>query len=444
MKNAKSKLWQRLKKVIGVLHLWLGLASGLVVFVVAITGAIWVFEPEIKGLFKKQKTEIVTKTHTHPNLSGCLQVVVDSLKRHPKHLELNEQFSYLFTSDEGYIGFDFTHKDTLNEKLVTFLVNPSTSIIEKTYGLEQEVKYESDIDYFFELMIGLHMHLLIEYKGIGREIVRWSTLIFFFMALSGIILWWPKNKAAVKQRFWFRWKENVRWKRMNYDLHNVLGFYACWIVIFAIVTGLMWTFQYVNGGVFFVASGGQSINKEEQIQTVTSNEVALMKPVLLNTIYDQIKSQYEASFIYEKDGKRIQPTIVMEVDTRTINAPIIVKIREPFGLEDTWYWQARSKAREETFLVDRVTGVVLSKSSSSIKHLGDFINHNSGAIHYGSIFGWPSKILMFFGCLVAASLPITGFYIWWGRRKKKVNPNSKHIAKAPQADTQTNALSKSL
>jgi len=39
-------------------------------------------------------------------------------------------------------------------------------------------------------------------------------------------------------------------------------------------------------------------------------------------------------------------------------------------------------------------------------------------IHVGAILGLPGKILAFFASLIAASLPVTGFYIWWGRRRK--------------------------
>jgi uncharacterized iron-regulated membrane protein len=39
-------------------------------------------------------------------------------------------------------------------------------------------------------------------------------------------------------------------------------------------------------------------------------------------------------------------------------------------------------------------------------------------IHTGAIIGLPGKILAFFASLIVASLPFTGFYIWWGRRKK--------------------------
>jgi len=48
-------------------------------------------------------------------------------------------------------------------------------------------------------------------------------------------------------------------------------------------------------------------------------------------------------------------------------------------------------------------------------------------IHTGAIFGLPSRIALFFASLIAASLPITGFYFWWGkiRKRKKLNKNSK-------------------
>jgi len=40
-------------------------------------------------------------------------------------------------------------------------------------------------------------------------------------------------------------------------------------------------------------------------------------------------------------------------------------------------------------------------------------------IHVGAVLGLPGKFLAFFASLVAASMPVTGFCIWWGRRKKK-------------------------
>ena len=39
-------------------------------------------------------------------------------------------------------------------------------------------------------------------------------------------------------------------------------------------------------------------------------------------------------------------------------------------------------------------------------------------IHVGAIGGIPGKIIAFIASLFAASLPVTGFMIWLGRKKK--------------------------
>ncbi len=39
-----------IKQVVGKLHLWLGLSSGLVVFIISITGCIYAFQAEIQNL----------------------------------------------------------------------------------------------------------------------------------------------------------------------------------------------------------------------------------------------------------------------------------------------------------------------------------------------------------------------------------------------------------
>ncbi|MNE72299.1 hypothetical protein D3C80_1682250 [compost metagenome] len=50
--------------------------------------------------------------------------------------------------------------------------------------------------------------------------------------------------------------------------------------------------------------------------------------------------------------------------------------------------------------------------------VADKIQRMNYDIHVGAVLGLPGKILAFFASLIASSLPITGFMIWWGRRKK--------------------------
>lgn len=41
------------------------------------------------------------------------------------------------------------------------------------------------------------------------------------------------------------------------------------------------------------------------------------------------------------------------------------------------------------------------------------------SLHVGAIGGLTTKIIYFTASLICASLPITGFYIWLGRKKKQ-------------------------
>jgi uncharacterized iron-regulated membrane protein len=64
------------------------------------------------------------------------------------------------------------------------------------------------------------------------------------------------------------------------------------------------------------------------------------------------------------------------------------------------------------------TGKMYFGTAHSQKTLGAKWRNSNYAIHVGSIYGLPTKLLATFISLFCASLPVTGFYVWWGRKKK--------------------------
>lgn len=76
----------------------------------------------------------------------------------------------------------------------------------------------------------------------------------------------------------------------------------------------------------------------------------------------------------------------------------------------------------EYLYFDRYTGGQLSGTfeygipeESSTCHI---INEMTYDLHFGSILGFPGRILMCLASFIAASLPVSGFFVWWGKRKK--------------------------
>lgn len=67
---------------------------------------------------------------------------------------------------------------------------------------------------------------------------------------------------------------------------------------------------------------------------------------------------------------------------------------------------------------DQYTGMLLKTHYFTDQSRGEKLRDLNYDIQTGSILGLPGKILAFIASLIAASLPISGFLIWWGRCKR--------------------------
>jgi uncharacterized iron-regulated membrane protein len=82
--------------------------------------------------------------------------------------------------------------------------------------------------------------------------------------ITGIVLWWPKNKQ-VKATFTIKW--NAKWRRKNYDLIIVMGFYATRSRSILALTGLVWGFEWFSTFVYRAVGGDKKIIYEEPLSS---------------------------------------------------------------------------------------------------------------------------------------------------------------------------------
>jgi uncharacterized iron-regulated membrane protein len=68
---------------------------------------------------------------------------------------------------------------------------------------------------------------------------------------------------------------------------------------------------------------------------------------------------------------------------------------------------------------DQFTGKLLNVVTFEEKQAGEKLRAMNYDIHVGSILGPTGKLIAFVASLISASLPITGFLMWYGRRNKK-------------------------
>lgn len=384
------------KKIIRKLHLWLGLSVGLIVFIVSITGALYVFKDEVENFLRREvifhKEENITEKKIL-SLSVLEKMVNEQTgEKYPVHwatIPLDKTRSYQFHYYEH--NHDAWHY--FDELVVykTAYVNPFTGKVLAVY----DEKYG-----FFNIVKFIHWSFLLKMSW-GQYIVGIPILIFIFMLISGIILWWPKNKKMAKQRFWFQWKDIKNWRRKNYDLHNILGFYVSFLALIVAITGVFYSFFVIQTAVYYIFSGGETSYPDySQYKTITSKD--LRTEHTLDKISSQVEALYPHSFSYSID----------------FGHDHLDDHEHPyFGVYIREYSYSYHKNHEIIF--DENTGELKKVLDHSTKNFGQKVISANYDIHVGAICGIWTKILAFIISLICASLPITGFLVWWGRNKKK-------------------------
>lgn len=386
-KTKKKSLFRRITEF---LHLWLGLISGIVLFVVCLTAAIWVFRDEVSYL---AMPEARIKKQLQPYLLPSALVSAGKLylQRQGKdtaHIKLF-QLSYHQPGQAASLEYEVSP-----DVYGYMLFNPYTGTV--TYMVEGETR----TDKFFTFIRAGHRFFWLP-RRIGSPFVGTCCLLFLVILITGLIWWYPKkwNDSTRKKSFKISWKSN--WKRVNIDLHNVLGFYASLIVLMLAFTGTTFTFSWLDKGYHKLITGKPY---EEEVYRVDSKAIT---PVTPEHPADKLWGHY-AEFI--KKGN------------------YTLSISYPQDSADSWQvtvFPTLGRIANSTRYYHDQYSLQLLKQSADYHQLpvGEKLYSLTFDIHVATIWGLPSKILASMASLIGASLPVTGFIIWYnrkfGKKKKK-------------------------
>lgn len=383
-----------LRKTAYQLHLWLGLTSGLIVVIMAATGCILAFEKELKHAIHPEKYFVKTIKKEKLPFSvlklKAEQALPDSLKVSRVEISSDPSRSYAFRSLK------------MNDEALTYwgtYIHYYRVYVDPYTGKVLEV--ENAKNNFFEIVMDLHRRLLLGEK-IGKTITGYSTLILVIMLVSGLVIWYPRkmNKNALKGMFLI--KTSAKWKRINYDMHNVLGFYAVIPLLLITFSALIWNFEGFDKWVKKTLNG--KTKTEQKAKSTISAE----------------KSP-DAKYILDMVGNRVEKSLA---DKKS------ALISFPRTEEGTYYAEVtygNKQYQNEQFNFDQYSGEILKHQVYNDKNIGygTALRARNYDLHMGSIFGLTGRILYLFAGMIAASLPVTGFIIYLNRKKKK--PKSKKV-----------------
>ena len=378
------------RKLFKKLHLWLSLPFGLIIMTTCLTGALLVFEKEITALVQHERVAYVPNQEPLP-LSVLLERVAEKT---PDSVEITS-ITIPTSPHRAYnVGLS-------KPRRAGVLIDPYTG---KIIGPSGRLP-------FFTTVRELHRWLLNSMKpdseGIfwGRVIVGTSTLLFVFILLTGLFLWWPKKLKGVGKRLKISLGHGRQ--RLFYDLHTVGGVYVFVLLLAMAMTGLTWSFEWYRTGFYKVfgaemAEGGKGDKgpKKDKSKDVPREEGA-----------EQAK--LPASYIYWEEVV----SYVIEVSEADYTE-ITVKDGE---VEVPLAGLGNSRAAD-SFRFDKKTGQMTEykayREAKRDKKLRGWIY----SIHTGAWGGLFTRICYVLAALFGASLPLTGYYIFyqrkWGKKRK--------------------------
>ena len=380
--SPKSRGKSKFRKVNDFLHLWLGLISGIIVFIVCITGCIWVFNQEILYMLHP---ETRVEWQNKPILSPS------TLRKIGEQAVPGEKIDYaFFQQGQAAIVQLGDHEKTHYE----VKLDPYSG---KVLKIETHQKGSTD---FFSWILNGHRFLWMPYE-IGRPIVNYGTMIFVVLLITGLIWWYPKKwtQSTVDKSFKIKW--NGTFKRVNLDLHNVLGFYSLLFLLAIALTGMVYGIEWYSKGLYWITTGEQLGEYKEP----TSDSTLAGKGLPVNQALDKAWAKVIASHPKANGFFYSYP------DPKDAKAAIEIYIYPSAG----HFYDNRTYIFDQHTLkeikADDVYGAEFATASFGTK-----LRKMNYDIHVGSILGLPGKVLAFLASLIGASLPITGFIIWWNRK----------------------------
>jgi len=358
----RGRLWS----VMFLLHQVLGIASGLVVAVVCLTGAILVFKVEIIAAMHPARVHLASGSIRGGTALG-VDALADSVSRQSRsHLETVTLYS-----------------DPQRPEIFT-LANGRRMYVNQYTG--RVVDVQRGDERFFVITEAIHRRLLA--GEIGRRVVGIATVCFVVILMSGVVIWWPRTMRMLRTRLTF--KHPTGWKRRNYDLHVVLGIYSTVILLVVGATGLVWSFRTIGNAVDGMTPRGKATPPPPHSMPSTGGT-----PISLANAFDAA-------------GVALGPT-------RTLVLYLPEKPRDAFtvmGLPpDAPYRQAM-----DIVYLDQFSGRALRVDRFRDRPLGELLRRGTNPVHVGTLYGLPSEIAAFLACLIGTIAPITGLIIWINRR----------------------------
>ena len=376
-------------------HFYASLFVMPLVLVLATTGAIYLFKPQLDRWEERGFSNLSTHGSVSPNAQ--LAAVMDANPGAQFH-------SYRLPVRDG------------DAAMIHIGLADGRSMRDVYASPQGDVLGSIDPDSRISATVArIHGSLLI--GKMGDWIVELAACWAIVMILTGMYMWWPRGQGL----------RGVVWPRLAMgkriflrDLHAVTGFWVSGLALVLLITGLPWA--SVWGDAFRLAraelglvqgaqdwkTGGHAPHAEHDHDAMMKMQAAGIPLIGLSDVVAKAKLE-----------KLPHPVFV-----KPPGAP--GRFGPPTPMAWTITSEAQNRPLNRSISFDVATGKEMSRTGFADKHVIDRAVNYGIAWHEGQLFGWINQLVGVLTALGLITLVISGFMMW--RRRKPVDALGAPIA----------------
>jgi uncharacterized iron-regulated membrane protein len=360
------------RKLILVLHRWIGLVAALVLLAVGLSAVILVFESPIDRLLNRSLTQV-----SPSGQRMSLAAVSARLEQaYPGYQVIGWNLGQ--EPDEANVVFLQARPDAKIAKPAAdslgLAINPYTGAV------------LGDLDHANGLAGYLHQfHTHFLAGDVGKTIVGWSAVCLLALNLTGIILWWRRKVGRLS------WKPSGL--VFHFQNHQAVGIYSWVFLLLLSITGMIIHWERQAGELANRLTGAPPPAKMLPADPVPAGATILDA--------DQLTS------LAEKAAPGAHVTVLQYGEHPQDPVRIILK-----------YPEDHTPAGRTNIFLDAYSGKVRRLQDARSAPVGfKIVRLWTRQFHTGDIYGWPSRLLAFISTIALLVMAVTGPMIWWKRRR---------------------------
>ena len=396
-----------MKKALRKIHLWLSVPTGIIITLVCFSGAMLVFEKEITEAIKPELYFVKEAKGEPIPMQQLMEKVEETL---PDSVSISGVTVFADSTR--------TYQVSLSKpRRASIYVNQYTG----------EVTGRSERLPFFNTMFHLHRWLMGSSSGVGKLLTGICTLVLVFILITGILMWLTNRNKPLKASLAIHVTKG--WGRFWHDLHVAGGIYTTIFLLAMALTGLTWSFSWYRTG--FYACFGVESSEKGGAHGEGGNSHGEGRGSHGEGRGSRGEGRYshgdgrnnhegkrgEGRGFHRRSPYRHWDDVLNEV---ALKNPGYQQITLKPEVAEVVPEGRLSMRAADKYSYDRRSGEITDVQLYSAGKKDTKVRSGVYMVHTGSWGGIITRILNFLAAFIGATLPLTGYWLWFRRKRAAI------------------------